>query len=194
MLPGVRLADTHTVVGYARLTVVSAVDVHGANEIMNKLYLSGLLSGFVGGVLGAGVLVSGERAALVPKAGPAAVQQVISASRIRLLDATGNARAELAMSPDGGPGLFFFDTRGRNRLVLGLYSPAESEYPFVVLNDTQQLAAGIFRLFGAQETPVVVLKNKGADRSIFGLNPGSMEPFLVNYSADRKKTAVFGTF
>jgi hypothetical protein len=161
---------------------------------MSKYYFAGVLSGFVGGLLGAYVLVNGQRATSLPKAEPTAVQDVISASRIRLLDATGRARAELAMSPDGGPGLFFFDSRGRNRLVLGLYSPAESEYPFVVLNDSRQLAAGIFRLFGAQETPVVVLKNKGADRSIFGLNPGSTEPFLVNYSADRKKTAVFGTF
>jgi hypothetical protein len=161
---------------------------------MNKHYFAGVLSGFVGGMLGAYVLVNGERATLLPQAKPTAAQEVISASRIRLLDATGRARAELAMSPDGGPGLFFFDTRGRNRLVLGLYSPAESEYPFIVLNDSRQLAAGIFRLFGAQETPVVVLKNKGADRSIFGLNPGSTEPFLVNYSVDRKKTAVFGTF
>ena len=160
---------------------------------MNKHYFAGVLSGFVGGVLGAYVLVNAERATLVAQAKPTA-QEVISASRIRLLDATGRARAELAMSADGGPGLFFFDTRGRTRLVLGLYSPAESEYPFVVLNDSRQLAAGIFRLFGAQETPVVVLKNKGADRSIFGLNPGSTEPFLVNYSVDGKKTAVFGTF
>jgi hypothetical protein len=161
---------------------------------MNKQYFAGVLSGFVGGLLGAYVLVNGERGTLLPQAKLMAAQEVISASRIRLLDATGRARAELAMSPDGGPGLFFFDTQGRNRLVLGLYSPAESEYPFVVLNDSRQLAAGIFRLFGAQETPVVVLKNKGADRSIFGLNPGSSEPFLVNYSADRKKTAVFGTY
>ena len=98
------------------------------------------------------------------------------------------------MSPDGGPGLFFYDTRGRNRLVLGLYSTSESEYPFVVLNDSRQLAAGIFRLFGGQETPVVVLKHKGADRSIFGLNPRSTEPFLVNYSSNAKQTAVFGGF
>ena len=98
------------------------------------------------------------------------------------------------MSPDGGPGIFFYDTRGRNRLVLGLYSPAESEYPFVVLNDSRQLAAGIFRLFGGQETPVVVLKHQGTDRSIFGLTPNSTEPFLVNYSSDRTQTAVFGGF
>jgi hypothetical protein len=161
---------------------------------MKKHYFAGVLSGFVGGMLGAYVLVNGERVTLLVQAKPTAAQEVISASRIRLLDATGRARAELAISADGGPGLFFFDTRGRNRLVLGLYSPAESEYPFVVLNDSRQLAAGIFRLFGAQETPVVVLKNKGADRSIFGLNPASTEPFLVNYSVDGKKTAVFGTF
>ncbi|MEO7725696.1 MAG: hypothetical protein ABIS45_00400 [Burkholderiales bacterium] len=161
---------------------------------MNKTYFAGVLSGFIGGLLGAYVLINFDRSAIMPRAAAATTQDVISVSRIRMLDAKGKVRAELAMSPDGGPGLFFFDTQGRNRLVLGLYSPAESEFPFVVLDDTHQHAAGIFRLFGGQETPVVVLKNQGADRSIFGLNPASTEPFLVNYSADRKKTALFGNF
>jgi hypothetical protein len=161
---------------------------------MSKTYVAGLASGFLGGILGAFVLAHFGSSLGVSPASAAPAQDVLSASRIRLLDSTGRARAELAMSPDGAPGLFFYDTKGRNRLVLGLYSPAESEYPFVVLNDTHNEAAGIFRLFGGQETPVVVLKNKGADRSILGLNPTSTEPFLVNYSADRKKTAVFGTF
>jgi hypothetical protein len=160
---------------------------------MSKTYLAGAISGFVGGIIGAMILGHFDLKSVMPPA-TAAAQDVVSASRIRMLDATGRARAELAMAPDGAPGLFFYDTHGRNRLVLGLYSPAESEYPFVVLNDTHQLAAGIFRLFGTQETPVVVLKNKGADRSIFGLNPNSTDPFLVNYSADRTKTAVFGNF
>jgi hypothetical protein len=154
-------------------------------------YVVGALAGFIGGVIGAYAL--GHLGSVLPQAA-AATQDVVSASRIRLLDASGHARAELAMSPDGAPGLFFYDTHGRNRLVLGIYSPAENEYPFVVLNDTHQLAAGIFRLFGPQETPVVVLKNKGADRSIFGLNPNSTDPFLVNYSTDRSKTAVFGSY
>jgi len=160
---------------------------------VNKTYVAGALSGFIGGIVGAYVLGHVDLGSVLPPAA-AAAQDVVSASRIRLLDTTGRARAELAMSPDGGPGLFFYDTHGKNRLVLGLYSPAESEYPFVVLNDTHQAAAGIFRLFGAQETPVVVLKYKGADRSIFGLNPNSTDPFLVNYSADRKKTEVFGSY
>lgn len=161
---------------------------------MNKTYLAGLMSGFIGGIVGAFVLGHFDLRAVLPPAAAATSQDVVAASRFRLLDATGRARAEIAMSPDGGPGLFFYDSKGRNRLVLGLYSPSESEYPFVVLNDTHQAAAGIFRLFGAQETPVVVLKNKATDRSVFGLNPISTEPFLVNYSADRKKTEVFGTF
>jgi len=159
---------------------------------MNRNTLAGLLAGFAGGICGALALAHFGNA---PQAQAAAAgHEVISASRIRLIDAQSRVRAELAISPDGGTGLFFFDTQGRNRLVLGLYSPAESEYPFVVLNDASQKAAGIFRLYGGQETPVVVLKNKGADRSIYGLNAGTTEPFLVNYSNDRRKTAVFGNF
>jgi hypothetical protein len=164
---------------------------------MGKAYLVGVVSGLAGGVLGAWLL---GQAAHSPGAGlPVAVaatthQELVSARRIQLLDANGRARAEIAMSPDGAPGLFFYDSGGRNRLELGLYSPAESEYPFVVLNDTRQNAAGIFRLFGGRETPVIVLKNQGRDRSVYGLNPGSMEPFLVNYSASGSKSSVFGDF
>jgi hypothetical protein len=163
---------------------------------MRHAHVAGVLSGFVGGLVGAWLLGhSGRAQNLVPPAAAASTaQDVVSAGRIRLLDASGRTRAEIAMSPDGGPGLFFYDTRGRNRLVLGLYSPGESELPFIVLNDTQQHAAGIFRLFSAGETPVVVLKNKGQDRSIYGLNPGSTDPFLVNYSADGRKSSVFGNF
>ncbi|HTS55183.1 MAG TPA: hypothetical protein VMH26_18075 [Burkholderiales bacterium] len=164
---------------------------------MRNSYLVGVFSGFLGGLMGAYVLGHLDRVndwAPLATAAAATQQDVVSARRIQLVDASGRARAELAMSPDGGPGIFFYDTKGRNRLVLGLYSPAESEYPFVVLNDTQQQAAGIFRLYGGRETPVVVLKNKSRDRSIYGLNPNSTEPFLVNYSSDGKQTSAFGNF
>lgn len=164
---------------------------------MKITQLAGILSGFAGGLIGAYVLPHVDRgsATMVPLAAAAAVQQdVVTASRIRLVDAGGKVRAELTMSKDGGPALFFFDTAGRNRLVLGLYAPAESEYPFVVLNDTQQHAAGIFRLFGGKETPVVVLKNQGRDRSIYGLNAANTEPFITNFASDGKRTDVFGKF
>src|ERR1700719_4380952 len=106
-------------------------------------------------------------------------QDVISANRVQLTDSGGKVRAELAMSRDGGPSLFFFDTSGRNRLVLELYSPAECVAPTVVLNDSQQHAAGIFRLFGARDTALVVLKSLDRDRSFSGLNPTSTDPFLA---------------
>jgi len=129
---------------------------------MRKFYLTGLLSGFLGGLFAAYILAHVERVRTSVDPSPEAIakqQEVLSTQRIQLIDATGRVRAELAMSRDGGPGIFFYDTKGRNRLELGLYSPAESEYPFVVLNDTQRRAAGIFRLYGGSETPFVVLKN-----------------------------------
>jgi len=162
---------------------------------MRNFFVAGLLSGFLGGLFGAYVLTHLERVG--SRAHPSEIresQQEIISTRIALVDGVGKVRAQLAMSPGGGPGIFFYDTQGRSRLELGLYSPAEREYPFVVLNDTQQQAAGIFRLFGGLETPVLVLKNHGRDRSIYGLNPNSTEPFLVNYSNERGKGSAFGDF
>lgn len=164
---------------------------------MKSASLAGIAAGFFGGLLGAYVLEHLDHGSgLLPTASAATTlqQDVVSARRIRLIDAHGKPRAELAMSVDGGPALFFFDGAGRNRMVLGLYSPAEGEAPFVVLNDTQQRAAGIFRLFGAHEAPVVVLKSQGRDRSIYGLNANTLEPFLVNYSGDGKRNDAFGKF
>jgi hypothetical protein len=163
---------------------------------MKITLVAGMLAGLIGGMAGTYLFNGADRGQFVPAAMAASTpqQDVITAGRIRLVDAGGKVRAELAISKDGGPALFFFDTAGRNRLVLGLYAPAESEFPFVVLNDTQQHAAGIFRLFGGHETPVVVLKNQGRDRSIYGLNASSLEPFLTNYSGDGKRTDVFGKF
>jgi len=163
---------------------------------MKITHVTVLFAGFIGGLFGSYLFGTVDHATMVPPAAAASAPQpdVITASRIRLVDARGKLRAELAMSGDGGPALFFFDTAGRNRLVLGLYAPAESEYPFVVLNDTQQHAAGIFRLFGSHESPVVVLKNQGRDRSVYGLNANSLEPFLTNFSNDGKRSDVFGKF
>ena len=162
---------------------------------MTKTFFAGVVAGLLGGIVGAFLVIhlDGSRttSAFAATAHP---QNVLSASRIQLTDAGGKVRAELATSGDGGPALFFYDSAGRNRLVLGLYSPAEGEAPSVVLNDAEQHAAGIFRLYGARDTPVVVLKSKGRDRSVYGLNPTSTDPFLANYAGDGKKSDVFGNY
>jgi hypothetical protein len=167
-----------------------------ALTFMTKTFFAGVAGGLIGGLLGAYLFM---HLGPGPNRSATAVattrrQDVVSAGRIQLVDAGGRMRAELAISGDGGPALFFFDTAGRNRMVLGLYSAAEGEAPSVVLNDAQQRAAGIFRLFGPRDTPVVVLKNQGRDRSIFGLNPNSTDPFLVNYAGDGTKSGVFGNY
>lgn len=164
---------------------------------MHQTIGAGVLGGLLGVIAGAYVA---SRVAQLPtppaSARPAHehASDVVSASRVELLDAGGKVRAELAMSGDGGPALFFFDSAGRNRLVLGLYSAAEGEAPSVVLNDAQQRAAGIFRLFGSRDTPAVVLKNKGQDRSVYGLDPSSADPFLVNYDGKGSKNNAFGNY
>jgi hypothetical protein len=161
---------------------------------MWKTIVAGLASGLIGGIVGA-YLFAVNRDQSTPAAGAATRHaREISAAKIELVDARGKVRAALALSGDGGPALFFFDSAGKNRLVLGLSSKAEGEAPSVVLNDAEQRAAGIFRLFGARDTPVVVLKSQGRDRSIYGLNATSTEPFLENYAGDGKKSDVFGNF
>jgi hypothetical protein len=163
---------------------------------MTKTFFAGVAAGLLGGIVGAFLLIHLERSGTTPSAFAATThpQNIVSASRIQLTDAGGKVRAELATSGDGGPALFFYDSAGRNRMVLGLYSPAEGEAPSVVLNDADQHAAGIFRLFGARDTPVVVLKSQGRDRSVYGLNPTSTDPFLANYTGDGKKSDVFGNY
>jgi len=162
---------------------------------MNRTLLAGIVGGLIGSVVGA-ELRAPQNGVVVPTAtaAPAHPQEVLAAGRIELRDANGKVRAELAMSADGGPALFFFDSAGRNRLVMGLYSPAENEAPSLVLSDPQQRAAGIFRLFGAHDTPVLVLKSQGRDRSVYGLNPNSTDPFLANYASDGTKSDVFGHY
>lgn len=164
---------------------------------MKRTLSAGILGGIIGGLLGAELVVLAPQNGVVVRsasAAPAHPQDVFAANRIELRDASGKIRAELAMSADGGPGLFFFDSAGRNRLVLGLYSSAENEAPSLVLNDPQQQAAGIFRLFGPRDTPVIVLKSRGRDRSVYGLNPNSSDPFLANYASDGTKSDIFGHY
>jgi len=100
---------------------------------MTKTLFAGILAGLIGGIAGAFLLLHGDRVpplvSPATAAGAARSQEVVTASRIQLVDASGKVRAELAMSLDGGPALFFYDSAGRNRMVLGLYSPAEGEAP-----------------------------------------------------------------
>ncbi len=105
---------------------------HGGPMIKNT-FLAAVLGGVIGGIAGAYLAMHLARGAIAVQsvlAVPAQSRGVVSASRVELRDTDGRVRAELAMSVDGGPALFFFDTAGKNRLVVGLYSPGRRRSSF----------------------------------------------------------------
>jgi len=86
---------------------------------MTRTFFTGVAGGLIGGIVGAYLLIHFHDGSAMPAPAHAAAtraQGVVSATRIQLVDAGGKMRAELAMSVDGGPALFFFDTAGRNRM------------------------------------------------------------------------------
>src|SRR5258708_9116229 len=116
---------------------------------MTRTFFAGVVTGLLGGIVGAFLVIHLDRSRTTQSAFAATTrsQDVVSAGRIQLTDAGGKVRAELAMSGDGGPALFFYDSAGRNRMVVGLYSPAQGEAPSVVFDDAQQHAAGLISPF-----------------------------------------------
>jgi hypothetical protein len=87
---------------------------------MTKTFFAGVVTGMIGGVVGAFLVIHLDPSRTMPSPASAATthpQDVISTNRIRLMDAGGKVRAELATSGDGGPALFFYDSAGRNRMV-----------------------------------------------------------------------------
>src|SRR5260370_25083289 len=121
---------------------------------MTNTFFAGVVTGLLGGIVGASLVIHLDRSGTTPSAFAATTrpQDVVSAGRIQLTDAAGKVRAELATSGDGGPALFFYDSPGRNPMVLGLYSPAQGQTPSHALNDAQPHAARLFPLCCAHTT------------------------------------------
>lgn len=148
-----------------------------------KLIFTSIVCGFVSGVLGAFFMFK----TLEPSKNLSAPTQTdivksYNAEQFNLYDSNRKLRAQLAMGREGGPALFLMDTKGRARVVLGVYPPSESELPFLVLNDQNNAAAGLFRLVGPKEVPYLILKHQGSDRSIYGLSPNDpSEAFIQTF-------------
>jgi len=126
------------------------------------------------------------------EAGVGKIGEALSARSLELVDATGRRRILMALTDSGTPAIWFFDRNGKSRLNLGLY---EDNNPFVVLNDENEQAMQILRTVGNKSAPVLVMKSKGQDRTVLGLNFGSTpDPFLVYYDAQGTKKTVYGNF
>jgi hypothetical protein len=144
-------------------------------------------AGIVGGWLGAHLDVS------VISKSQAENVRIVSAQAFNLIDSKGKLRGQIAMSPDGGPGIFLMDDKGRARLALGVYSDGTGH---IVLNDRQGQATHVIRSYGPQESPLLIFNQKGQDQMIMGLNPapGPVTPFLVHYDSSRQKKLEFGKY
>lgn len=146
-----------------------------------------VIAGFIGGLL------PGSLKLRTVQASDGYTSQVLSAHEFRLVDKNGAIGAQLAYSGEGTPVLFLFDKNGKPRAEIGTYGDG---LPCVVLMDEQSRAVGLFRLAGANQSPVLVMKSDGRDRMIMGLNmngPGH-EPFLVTYDESGQKKEIFGKY
>ena len=101
----------------------------------------------------------------------------ISATRIDLVDAHGKLRAQLGMSKEGPPGMWFMDEKGVVRIAMGLYEDGTSHFG---LQDKDGNMIQLMRSAGANEAPLLIFKNKATDRMILGLN-GNLEASFVSY-------------
>ena len=70
---------------------------------MNKAYMAGMASGFLGGIVGAVFIGHLSLSSVIPRASAASSQLVVVAIRIRLFDPTASARARISLCPVGGP-------------------------------------------------------------------------------------------
>lgn len=108
---------------------------------------------------------------------------VISARQFNLFDSNGRLRAQLAFAKQGPPGFWIMDERGTARIAMGLYEDGTSH---IGLQDKDGNMIELLRSIGSDEAPLLIFKNRGADRMILGLN-SSLNPFHITYENGEKK-------
>src|SRR5215470_7620947 len=160
---------------------------------MNKLrsYLCIVALSAVGMMLGRGLAVLLERAAVTPEAQAASEVSVVSTRALEVVGADGRRQIVMGTSSEGSPGIWIYDRNGKVRLSLGLYGDNNAS---IVLNDSREQAVQIFRTVGERSVPVLVMKAQGRDRLVMGLTEPKQEPFLVLYGPDGAKQSVFGSY
>lgn len=115
--------------------------------------------------------------------------ETITASRIDLVDKQGRTRIILGFAQEGPPGIWINDEKGVPRFIAGLYHDQTS---YLGLQDKNGQMIELMRSVGSDETPLLIFKNKGADKMITGLNTKA-EPFLMFYDKSMAKD-LFGKY
>lgn len=111
-------------------------------------------------------------------------------------DNQGIARLDMGLV-QGSPIQDFYGADGKTRMQLGTYTaPGEAGLPMVALSDNQGEIRLLLRLAGANESPVLIFKDKEhRDRMVMGLGlNGEQSPFLAYFDKDGKKHMAFGDY
>ena len=118
---------------------------------------------------------------------------VVSTRALEVVDAGGHRQILMTTTPDGSPGIWLMDKSGRARLNIALYGDDNAT---VVLNDENEQAVEILRTVGRESAPVLVMKSRGLDRLVMGVNWDGPkdEPFFVFYDDQGQKRTVFGRY
>src|SRR5260370_8407365 len=98
---------------------------------MTNTFFAGVVTGLLGGIVGAFLVIHLDRSGTTPSAFAATTrpQDVVSAGRIQLTDAARQVRPELPTSGHGRPPLFFYYSARRNRVVFVPVSPPPPAAP-----------------------------------------------------------------
>lgn len=150
---------------------------------LSLVILVGLVTGIAAGSL------SLSRAHAFDRTG-----ETITAHEFRLVDANGKTGADLGYSPDGPPGLFLFDTKGRNRAQLSVPPGGNAA---LALYDDHWWCKGLFRLDGANQSPLLILKDNDTHlRAILGLDLSgpNHNSFLAYFDDSNAQHDVIGKF
>lgn len=94
--------------------------------------------------------------------------------------------------------MFLFGDDGQVRLQVGTYTaPGERGLPMIGMSDNHGHLRMLFRLAGANESPVIVMKDRaGRDRLVMGLglSDSGEDAFLSITDSNGKKQNLFGAF
>lgn len=112
--------------------------------------------------------------------------------------AGGYASTIQSWTTDGQPAQAFYGEDGKMRIQLGTYNAAgERGLPLVGLSDNNGHLRMLLRLAGTNESPVLIMKDKGGnDRIVMGLSLSdkSEDPFLSITDSSGQRKAVFGNY
>lgn len=110
---------------------------------------------------------------------------------------TGNPKGIEMYVNDASPAQNFYAADGKIRLQFGTYVAAgERGLPLIAMSDNKGDIKMLFRLAGANESPVIIMKdNQHRDRVVMGLGlSGDQAPFLSIIDKDGNKQNIFGSY